>query len=58
MRVDRPFDVGLYLIEELARHPASQSLRGDGRMGHRWLALGCHCERGNHPAQSSWGPCF
>lgn len=48
MHVDRLFDVGLYLIEELACRPPSQSPGGEGEdewgtVGH-WLAFGCHCE--------------
>lgn len=36
MHVDRLFDVGLHLIEELARHPPFPEPRGGGWMGHRW----------------------
>lgn len=49
MHVDRLFDVGLYLIEELARRPPFSEPWGGGgedewgTVGH-WLAFGCHCE--------------
>lgn len=45
MHVDRPFDVGLYLIEELACRPPFPEPGGGGwgTVGH-WLAFGCHCE--------------
>ncbi len=50
MHVDRPFDVGLYLIEELACRPPFPEPGGwgggdeRGSVGH-WLPFGCHCER-------------
>lgn len=61
MHVDRLFDVGLYLIEELARCTPLSIAQGKedewGTVGH-WLAFGCHSERVVHPDQSSRRPCF
>lgn len=46
MHVDRLFDVGLYLIEELARRPPFPEPTGGDEWGtvRHWLAFGCHCE--------------
>lgn len=40
MHVDRLFDVGLYLIEELARSPLFPVPRGGGWMEHHWALAG------------------
>lgn len=63
MHVDRLFDVGLYLIEELARHPPfSEPWGGGGKMNGALLATGLHLgatvSLWIHPDQSSWRPCF
>lgn len=64
MHVDRPFDVGLYLIEELACRPPFPEPGGWGGGGMNGAPLAIGCRLGAtvsvwiQPDQSSWRPCF
>ena len=62
MHVDRPFDVGLYLIEELARRPHFPEPEGGRRMNGAPSAIGrrsgATVSVWIHPDQSSWRPSF
>lgn len=60
MHVDRLFDVGLYLIEELPCRPPFSKSWGGGGMNGAPLAigwgLGATVSEWIHPDQSSWRP--